>query len=77
MKDRNEVTAQKHVIYVAAPPDVEPAVAFIRTWSSAQQGGDGVSIPAPHVQAIIDYLAAFYHGMYVRLLPPPELCCSS
>ena len=77
MKDRNEVTSQKHVIYVVAPPDVEPDVDFMRTWSHAQHEGDGVPIATPPVQAVVDYLAAFYLGLPVRLLPPPRLCFSS
>lgn len=77
LKDRNQVTSQRHVIYVAAPPDVEPDVEFIRKWSHTQQERDEVPIAVPQVQAVVDYLTAFYHGMPVRLLPYPKLCFSS
>lgn len=40
-EDRNEVTRERNVIYVAAPPDVASDVEFIRSWGSPRLEGDG------------------------------------
>jgi archaemetzincin len=72
---RNEVTKERNVIYLAAPPDVESDVAFVRAWSDPQLGADdddgeeGIVIPSPRVQDVADYLAAFYYLLPVKLLP--------
>ena len=73
LKDRNEVTTEKNVIYVAAPPDIDPSVRFMQSWSHPQKGGRLV-VTTPRAEDIIDYLTAFYHGLPVKLLPPPKLC---
>jgi archaemetzincin len=73
-EDRNEVTSQRNVVYVATPPDVESDVEFMRSWSHPQRQGSSVPLAAPSIQDIIDYLAAFYYGLPVRRLPPPKLC---
>ena len=70
-EDRNEVTPGKHVIYVVAPPIVQDSVDFVSTWTHPQQEAGQVSYP--HVQHILDYLRAFYHGLPVRLLAHPAL----
>lgn len=63
------------MIYLAAPPDVESDVAFVRAWSDPQLGADndngeeGIVIPSPRVQDVADYLAAFYYLLPVKLLP--------
>ena len=86
-KDRNKVTGEKNVIYVAAPPEIDSDFEFIDTWSQLQQKVDGsdmrnvkkihdnhleqeyIVTKPQQVQDIADYLAAFYTGMPVKVLP--------
>lgn len=75
--DRNEVTPGRNVIYVAAPPAVDADVGFVPTWSQPRQHGYIEAIPPPAVEDVVGYLAAFYHGLPVKLLPPPKLCFTS
>ena len=77
-KDRNDMTPKRRIIYVAAPPEVDEEVAFISNWSSPRlsSGSSGTSgpkkaplersIPSPKTTDVIEYLAAFYHGMPVK-----------
>lgn len=94
-EDRNEVTRERNVIYVAAPPDVAPDVEFIRSWGNPQLEGDGSrkkDAPSPgngssssippseqpfQIEEILDYLAAFFYGMPVKILPPGSLLFTS
>jgi len=62
---------------VAAPPNVESDVSFISSWCQPGQHGDIEAIPTPSVEDVVAYLAAFYHGLPVKLLPPPKLCFTS
>ena len=73
LKDRNEVTTEKNKIYVAGPPDTDPSVQFMQSWSHPQTD-DRLVITTPRTEDIINYLTAFYHGLPVKLLPPPKLC---
>ncbi len=74
-KERNEVTSERNVIYVAGAPIIDASVDFVRRWSHPKQLGrnsgevGNVGIATEGVQDIADYLAAFYHGMPVKLLP--------
>lgn len=71
--DCNAVTPKKNVVYVATPPETEKDNDFIRTWTQPQLEGTEQAINMPSVQDLVDYLTAFYHGITVRLLPPPRL----
>ncbi|KAI9800911.1 MAG: hypothetical protein M1833_003048 [Piccolia ochrophora] len=69
---RNEVTSRKNVIYVAACPEPKPEVDFMRKWTQPQQqplGDRQQSVKPPQAQDVIEYVAAFYHGLSVKLLP--------
>lgn len=68
LKERNEISAQRNVIYVAQFPEVDPGVEFARSWPRPQnQHGEPV---APlRATDVLDYLAAFYHGLSVRSFP--------
>jgi len=80
-KDRSEVTSNKRVIYVAAPPKMDDDIEFVRRWSSprlptsrggvcrAREGSIETPISTPETKDVIAYLAAFYHGMTVKQLP--------
>ncbi|KAJ6475093.1 hypothetical protein C8R47DRAFT_703597 [Mycena vitilis] len=72
-EDRNEVNPGKNIIYVAASPVIDSNVSFVKSWSEPKQG-EHVSVEAPKVQDVVDYLKAFYHGIPVKRLPPPGLC---
>ncbi|KAK2753940.1 hypothetical protein FQN54_007299 [Arachnomyces sp. PD_36] len=81
---RNEVTPARKTVYVAAAPDIDDDVKFIRSWSSLQtrkRGAGGVKVPEstvepPHLDNIVGYLKAFYHGLPVKVLPS-KLCFTS
>jgi len=75
-KERNRVTAERNVLYIAGPPRVAANVPFVRSWSVPQPRAvrsEDVNLTQPAVQDVMDYLAAFYHGMKVKLLPPDSL----
>ncbi|KAJ3745447.1 hypothetical protein DFH05DRAFT_1020730 [Lentinula detonsa] len=69
-KDRNHVTKERKIIYVAEPPSVDPSVDFIRQWSQLKAPKSSHEVPPePQTQEIIDYVTAFYHGLLVKKLP--------
>jgi archaemetzincin len=72
-EDRNKVTPERKTIYVAAPPDVDPNVDFIRNWSQPRQKALRSTISQPHVQDVLSYIEAYYHGLPVKLLPSSKL----
>jgi archaemetzincin len=64
-KDRNPVTEDRSMIYVAAPPDVSEAT-FMQPWCEVES-----SIPTPSIEDVREYLQAFYHGLRVEHLQVP------
>jgi len=70
LKDRNEITETKRIMYVAAPPCVDADLRLMHDWSRplAKNGNSQVLTP-PETGTIIDYLGAFYDGMSVKPLP--------
>ena len=58
---RNAVTKSRRTIYVAAPPTIARDAALIPQ--------------VPRAQDVADYLAAFYHGMAVKVLPKKLSFC--
>ena len=75
-RQRNEVTSERNRLYIVGPPRIGAAVEYVREWATAQRerGSANASLVHPRSQDVVDYLAAFYHGMQVRLLPPDSLC---
>ena len=71
-KDRNEVTNRRNTIYVAAPPDLSSDVEYMSNWGRPQKTVENY-IPTPDIQDVVDYLAAFYHGLSVKQLLAPRL----
>ncbi|KAL8685676.1 MAG: hypothetical protein Q9218_007607, partial [Villophora microphyllina] len=76
LKERNMVTRRRNVIYVAAPPDIDPAVEIVGSWihpknskQKARSQRAGSLNAHPDVKDIVDYISAFYHGLPVKLLP--------
>ncbi|KAJ7175985.1 hypothetical protein C8R46DRAFT_890848 [Mycena filopes] len=70
--DRNKVKPGRNTIYVAAPPAIDSKISFVKSWSEPKHA-ENTSVQPPDVQDVVDYLAAFYHGMPVKLLPGPAL----
>ncbi|KAL9096346.1 MAG: hypothetical protein Q9165_001343 [Trypethelium subeluteriae] len=72
-KDRNELTDLRNVIYVVAPPEIDPEAQCAKAWASPQISKRGHSkaemAPLPKVEDIIAYLGAFYTGLTVKPLP--------
>ncbi|KAF9068565.1 hypothetical protein BDP27DRAFT_783288 [Rhodocollybia butyracea] len=65
-KERNHVTNERRTIYIAEPPSIDPSVEHIRSWTLPKKAS---TIPVPQTEMVIDYLAAFYHGLPVKRLP--------
>ena len=72
LRERNEVTRRRNVLYVAHPPQVGADVEFIRGWSSPHEVKNAY-MSRPQLADLSDYLAAFYHGVKVKVLPPESL----
>jgi archaemetzincin len=80
-KDRNEVTRDRRVLYVVAPPDMGKCTEGASGWKvPVMKGGDGhgskeerVEWTMKETKNVKGYLEAFYHGMEVRMLPQ-KLC---
>ncbi|KAL8666100.1 MAG: hypothetical protein Q9168_007563, partial [Polycauliona sp. 1 TL-2023] len=77
-KDRNAVTPQRNVIYVAAHPGADEDVDFVESWADANLGqqkqtsaSKHLSPSSPATQDIISYLSAFYHPLCIKPCPVP------
>lgn len=70
-KDRNKVTPQRHTIYLAAPPEIEPGLEHIRKWTQPRLRSHTKENSAniPRTEDILSYLEALYHGLPVKMLP--------
>jgi len=74
LQQRNAVTARRKTLYVAAPPDIEDDVSFMSRWTvplgraTARQKLQPKPLDPNHV---VEYLAAFYHGLSVKPFPRP------
>ncbi|KAJ5619715.1 hypothetical protein N7510_003699 [Penicillium lagena] len=70
---RNPVTAKRKIIYIIPTPEIDAEVAFMRTWSSPNSIKNQQDTPPPATKDIRDYLAAFYHGLEVKMMQSPIL----
>ena len=74
LKERNEVTNRRNTLYIAGPPRIDSDADFVRLWSTPT--GDGraehAALSQPHIQDVVDYLTAFYHGVQMKILPPDD-----
>ncbi|GIC94686.1 uncharacterized protein Aud_002015 [Aspergillus udagawae] len=71
-EDRNEVTSDRRTVYVVAPPDYDEDARFAQAWTSPRVGKTQHQLIRPTPQDIVGYLAAFYHGVPVKLLRVPD-----
>lgn len=62
-KDRNPVTPHRKTIYLVPPPKIDKSVAHMNTWARPES--------SPKLEQIREYVAAFYHGMPVRIYKGP------
>ena len=78
LKQRNKVTSERNVVYVAGSPAIDSEVDFVHTWGTPQiKGGVGklsastesADLPSLDVRDVLDYMKAFYYGMEVKVLP--------
>lgn len=79
LKERNEVTSERNVIYVAPPPAFGGEVEFMKSWSQPEKSNgadESVSIAPPRAQDVLDYLTAFYHPISVKLLNTQLAFCN-
>ncbi|KAF7178199.1 hypothetical protein CNMCM7691_006871 [Aspergillus felis] len=71
-EDRNEVTKDRRTVYVVAPPDYDEDARFAQAWTYPRVGKAQHQLVRPTPQDIVGYLAAFYHGVPVKLLRVPD-----
>ncbi|EXJ58278.1 hypothetical protein A1O7_05703 [Cladophialophora yegresii CBS 114405] len=74
--ERNPITAEGHVIYVAAPPEIDRSVEFMDDWrrpniESSMAEQQAAFVTDVDVRSLISYLQAFYYGLEVKPLPVP------
>lgn len=72
-EERNPVTAKRRAIYVVPPPQIDDEVDFMHSWSKPQGHEQNSQTQLPGSHDVGDYLAAFYHGLPVKVLPPSTL----
>lgn len=72
-KDRNAVTPERNVVYVAAPPKIDDSVKFMGAWARPTVPINPTRVPKdnlapPATSDVVDYLSAYYYGMKVKTL---------
>lgn len=76
LKERNPVTPDRKTVYVASSPTAGPDVAFMRKWT-IPTGPNNLNVRSPKTIDVVEYLAAFYHGIPVKALPQAALTFAS
>ncbi|CAG7921803.1 unnamed protein product [Penicillium olsonii] len=66
---RNPVTAKRKTLYVVPSPQIDPSLEFVREWQKPKGSTNKCQIDPPNIEEIKDYLAAFYHGLPVKVMP--------
>ncbi|KAJ5816715.1 Peptidase M54 archaemetzincin [Penicillium robsamsonii] len=70
---RNPVTAKQQTVYVVPSPQVDANVEFMQKWTIPKCPDHEVSMKPPSMKDVQDYLAAFYHGLPVKMMPSSTL----
>lgn len=77
-KDRNAVTPQRNVIYVATPTGIDKEVDYIGWWARPNFSQQKQSTTSkyykpslPDIRDVVSYLAAFYHPLSVDICAVP------
>ena len=71
---RDDVTAGKRTIYVIPSSTVDVDMRLMEEWGQPQKGCEKRETPGFHIQDIVRYIPAFYHGLSVKLIPSSKLC---
>jgi archaemetzincin len=73
MKSRNKMSVKngRDTLYIGRVPRIEKEVEFMRDWTRPKLEGVDAEQGSPDGQLFVDYLAAFYHGLDVKLLDKP------
>lgn len=66
--DRNKITPSRKTVYVVAPPRIGDGLAFLRDWAHPKKGRAYPNALPAQPTDILDYVAAFYRGLPVKLL---------
>lgn len=66
---RNAVTRSRNKLYIVGSPEVEKNVDYVNRWAIPQVQDRDATAEKPELQSVADYLAAFYLGMNVQVLP--------
>ena len=67
--ERNVVTRERNKLYIVGPPEMEREVNYVSRWAMPQSRDQDQKVEKPALQSVADYLAVFYHGMNVQVLP--------
>jgi len=72
-KSRNKMSAKngRDTLYIGRVPRIGKEVDFMRNWTTPKVEGVDAEQGSPDVQLFVDYMAAFYHGLDVKLLDKP------
>lgn len=74
--DRNPVTDERKVVYVAPVPSVAAKVKHVKEWAQPKVPTGAAmeaAIARPNHKNVVKYLAAFYTNLPVKLLSKPKL----
>lgn len=68
-EERNPVTPERKTIYVISSPQIKPEMSQVKSWSThipSRPGKISSTVQAPTIASVVEYLAAFFHGMKVK-----------
>jgi archaemetzincin len=71
--DRNPVTDERKTVYVVPVPSVAAEVKHVKGWTQPKLPSQASTAVRPYHNEVVQYLAAFYHSLPVRLLFQPKL----
>ncbi|KAE8378633.1 hypothetical protein BDV26DRAFT_186542 [Aspergillus bertholletiae] len=66
--DRNKITPSRKTVYVVALPRIGEDLPFLLKWAHPKKGHVYPDLSPPQPRDVCDYVAAFYHGLPVKLL---------
>lgn len=73
LRERNKVTRERKMVYVARPPIIPQDMSYMVGWATPDKKCAAQPTVQPRFEDIVDYLHAFYHGLQVKAYDP-DLC---